>query len=66
MGNKRLRVGIVGAGPFVEKRHLPGWKELEEEGRVKLVALCRRNKKLLEETAARFDVKKTYMETRLM
>ncbi len=38
-GNK-LRVGLVGCGSIARQRHLPFWRELEEESRVEIVAVC--------------------------
>ena len=35
-----LRVGLVGCGSIARQRHLPFWRELEEEGRVEVVAVC--------------------------
>ena len=36
----KLRVGLVGCGSIARQRHLPFWRELEEESRVEIVAVC--------------------------
>jgi predicted dehydrogenase len=40
----QIRLGIIGAGNFVYKRHIP---EILESRKVKLVSLCRRDIKQL-------------------
>ncbi len=36
----KLRVGLIGAGDIARDHHLPYWRELEEEGRAKVVGVC--------------------------
>lgn len=40
MASKKLKVGLIGTGDIANACHLPSWKELEEEGRVEIVAVC--------------------------
>ena len=40
MSKKPLRVGVIGTGGIAMACHLPNWKELADEGRVELVAVC--------------------------
>lgn len=35
-----LKVAVVGCGAIAQERHLPYWRELEEEGRVIIAGLC--------------------------
>ena len=37
---RKLRVGIIGTGAIARERHVPYWVELEQEGRVEIVAMC--------------------------
>lgn len=50
---EQLRLGIIGAGPIVEKKHLPALAEVPE---IAVVALCRRNAQQLHQLADRFRV----------
>jgi predicted dehydrogenase len=58
-----LRVGVVGAGWFASRRHLP---ELVEHPEVELVALCRRSPEPLARLAKWFGVARTYTEPETM
>lgn len=58
-----LRVGVIGAGWFASRRHLP---ELVKHPRVELVALCRRSAGPLAELAEHFGVVRTYTDHRAM
>jgi predicted dehydrogenase len=35
-----LKVGLIGSGAIAREQHLPYWRELEEEGRVRIVGVC--------------------------
>jgi len=35
-----LKVGVIGCGAIAQERHLPYWRELEEEGRIIIAGLC--------------------------
>ncbi|MCX8063543.1 MAG: Gfo/Idh/MocA family oxidoreductase [Candidatus Hydrogenedentes bacterium] len=35
-----LKVAVIGCGAIAQERHLPYWRELEEEGRVHIAGLC--------------------------
>lgn len=54
---EHLRLGIIGAGPVVEKKHLPALAEVPE---IAVVALCRRNPQQLDQLADRFRIAKRY------
>jgi len=49
MSRNRIRVGIIGAGWFALRRQ---WPALEEDSRVEVIAICRRNRELLAEASA--------------
>lgn len=38
--NEPLRIGVIGTGAIAREEHLPYWRELEQEGRVKVAAVC--------------------------
>lgn len=38
--NEPLKVGVIGCGAIAQERHLPYWRELEEEGRIIIAGLC--------------------------
>jgi predicted dehydrogenase len=50
---QQLRLGIIGAGPIVEKKHLPVMAEVPE---IAVIALCRRDPQQLHQLADRFRI----------
>lgn len=58
---EKLRLGIIGAGPIVEKKHLPALAEVPE---IAVVAICRRNLESLHQLADRFRIVKRYTDYR--
>lgn len=50
---QQLRLGIIGAGPIVEKKHLPVLAEVPE---IAVIALCRRDPQQLHQLADRFRI----------
>ena len=58
MGNP-IRFGVVGAGAFASRRHLP---DMIENNDAELVALCRRNEAELNKVADHFDVSGRYTD----
>ena len=59
MAESALRVGVVGAGWFASRRHLP---DLKAQQGVEVVALCRRDAEKLRAVADRFDVPGRYRD----
>jgi predicted dehydrogenase len=59
MGSGRLRIGVVGAGWFASRRHLP---DIERAPDVDLIALCRRNPEELARLAERFRPQQTFTD----
>lgn len=55
----KLRVGILGAGAFASRRHLP---ELVADSRVEIVAACRRDQDALTAFADHFEIKDRYAD----
>ena len=53
MATKPIRIGIVGAGSIVKRRHLPGFAELED---VEVVAVCNRRRETAEAVAAEWNI----------
>ncbi len=56
-----VRLGIIGAGSVVTKKHLPALGEVPE---LAVVALCRRDAAALEATADRFRIPRRYADHR--
>ena len=63
MNGKKLRIGVVGAGWFASRRHLPA---LVASPDAELVAICRRNEEMLQKMATHFGVRKTFTEYKKM
>lgn len=63
MSESTIRFGVIGAGWFASRRHIPELQALEG---VQVVALCRRDPDLLARMAAHFSVKATYTDYRRM
>ena len=61
--NSKIRIGVIGAGAFAARRHLPC---LVESGYAEVVALCRRNQEMLTKIADHFKVENTFTDYRTM
>ncbi len=61
MSERRVRVGVVGAGTFAREAHIPG-VQAHPQGEV--VALCARNRERAEAMAASFGVPRVYTDYR--
>jgi len=59
----KLQIGVIGAGWFASRRHLPELRSLPD---AEIAALCRRNPEKLAQMAAHFGVKRTYTDYRQM
>jgi predicted dehydrogenase len=59
----QIRLGIIGAGPIVEKKHLPALAEVRE---IAVVAACRRNAEQLNDLANRFRIADRYTDYRAL
>lgn len=59
----QIRLGIIGAGPIVEKKHLPALAEVRE---IAVVAACRRNSDHLNHLADRFRIPDRYTDYRAL
>tara|TARA_B100000787_G_C16197519_1_gene302015 strand:+ start:2025 stop:3056 length:1032 start_codon:yes stop_codon:yes gene_type:complete len=53
-----LRLGIIGAGNFVVKRHIP--EILEIKDKIELACICRRDEKILKDIGKLFGIKSLY------
>ena len=53
---RTLRVGVLGAGRWAQRAHLPGWTR---DSRCEVVALCDTAPDMLAESAAEFGVSDT-------
>lgn len=60
---EKLRVGVIGAGRWAEKAHLPGFTRspLSE-----VVAICDLNQNLAEKRAKEFDIPDVYKDSNEM
>jgi len=63
MAEEKVRIGVIGAGWFASRRHLPA---IVESSDGVLVALCRRNEEMLRKMAEHFEVEKTFTDYRQM
>jgi predicted dehydrogenase len=61
MSERRVRVGVVGAGRFAEECHVPG---VQAHPRGDVVALCARNRERATALAARLGVPEVYTDYR--
>ena len=57
----RVRLGIIGAGSIVAKKHLLALTEVHQ---IEVVALCRRDAGALQELADRFRIPRRYTDYR--
>ncbi|MFC1717005.1 Gfo/Idh/MocA family protein [Candidatus Poribacteria bacterium] len=62
MGQK-LRFGVIGAGSFTSRRHIP---TIIDSPYAELVALCRRNEEMLRKIADHFNCPNTFTDYRRM
>jgi predicted dehydrogenase len=58
---EQIVLGIIGAGPIVEKKHLPALAEVRE---IEVVAACRRDGQALGQLADRFRIQDRYTDYR--
>jgi len=54
MATRRLRVGVLGAGPWARSAHIPGW---QRDPRCEVVVVCDVVRERAEEAAREFDVR---------
>ena len=66
MAKKKLRVGIIGMGGIARDQHAPYWQQLEQEGRVELVAACDILKDRAEMGVSKFGARTAYTSYRRM
>lgn len=59
----KIRVGVIGAGSFASRRHLP---DLATSGEAEIAALCRRDETQLLRVAEHFGVRRTFTDYRRM
>ena len=60
---QKLKIGVIGAGWFASRRHIPA---IVESNDAELVALCRRNVEQLAKMAQHFSVENTFIDYREM
>ena len=51
-----IGIGVIGTGYIAAARHLPAFKALQDEGKVRLVAVCDVGEERLRRAAGKFDV----------
>lgn len=57
---KPIGIGVIGTGGIAQAVHLPAYKKLQDEGKVKIVALCDIKPNKLAEANAKFGPAQTY------
>jgi predicted dehydrogenase len=60
---QKIRIGVVGAGWFASRRHLP---DIAASAEAEVVALCRRDEAQLRRVADHFGVRRTFTDYRRM
>lgn len=66
MSQKPLRLGMIGVGGIAQGGHLPYWQELQEEGRIELVAVCDVNPERVQEVQEKFGAGAAYTDYKRM
>ena len=59
---KPIGIGVVGTGGIAQAVHLPAYKKLQDEGKVRIVALCDIKPDRLEEANRKFGPARTYAD----
>lgn len=59
---KPIGIGLIGTGGIANAVHLPAYKKLQDEGKVKIVALCDIDATRLKNTAEKYGVTATYSD----
>jgi len=59
---KPIGIGVIGTGGIAQSVHLPAYKKLQDEGKVKIVALCDIKPDKLAEANAKFGPAQTYAD----
>lgn len=57
---KPIGIGVIGTGGIAQAVHLPAYKKLQAEGKVRIVALCDINESRLAEVNAKYGPAQTY------
>ena len=57
---KPIGIGVIGTGGIAQSVHLPAYKKLQDEGKVKIVALCDIKPSKLAEANAKFGPAQTF------
>jgi len=60
---QKVRLGVIGAGSFASRRHVP---TIIKSPDAQLVAMCRRDEKMLNKMASHFGCQKTFTDYRQM
>ncbi len=59
---KPIGIGVIGTGGIAQAVHLPAYKKLQEQGKVKIVALCDINPAKLSEANSKFGPAQVYAD----
>lgn len=63
MERKKIKLGVIGAGSFTSRRHIPA---IIKSPDAQLVALCRRDKEMLQKMADHFGCQNTFTDYKQM
>ena len=61
-----IGIGIIGSGAIAQNVHLPAYRKLEAEGKVKIIAVSDVNEATAKEAAAKFDVPHAFTDYQKM
>jgi len=66
MSDKPVGIGIIGGGGIAQGAHLPAYKKLQEEGKVKIVAVADSNPETSRTAAEKFEIPHQFADYREM
>lgn len=64
VGSRAIGIGIIGTGQVATTRHLPAYARLQDEGKVRLVALCDVGEDKVQAAAEKFSVPLAFTDYR--
>src|SRR5579884_4166598 len=66
MAQRPIGIGIIGSGGIAQAVHLPAYKKLQDEGKVKIVAVSDANEETARTAAEKFAVPHAYVDYKQM
>lgn len=66
MSNRPIGIGIIGSGAIAQNTHMPVYKTLQDEGKVKIVAVADAREETAREAAEKFNVPHRFLDYKQM